>query len=88
MGEAVYLRKPMLAVPLGRQFEQLLNARYLEAEGFGAYAETLADPAVVQSFVDRLPRFEEKLAGYEQDGNKLLFEGVDQQLDQAAAGLL
>lgn len=88
MGEAVYLRKPMLAVPLGRQFEQLLNARYLEAEGFGVCAETLADPAVIRSFVDRLPAFEESLAGYHQDGNKLLFEGVDHLLDQAAAGLL
>ena len=27
MGEAVYLHKPMLAVPLHRQFEQVLNAR-------------------------------------------------------------
>ncbi len=27
MGEAVYLHKPMLAVPLERQFEQVLNAR-------------------------------------------------------------
>ena len=35
MGEAVYLHKPMLAVPLGGQFEQVLNARYLEAEGYG-----------------------------------------------------
>jgi uncharacterized protein (TIGR00661 family) len=33
MGEAVYLHKPMLAVPVGRQFEQVLNARYLR-EGF------------------------------------------------------
>ena len=30
MGEAVYLRRPMLAVPVGGQFEQVLNARYLE----------------------------------------------------------
>src|SRR5690606_25329441 len=28
MGEAVYLRKPMLAIPLAGQFEQMLNARY------------------------------------------------------------
>ena len=33
MGEAVYLRRPMLAVPVGGQFEQVLNARYLEARG-------------------------------------------------------
>ncbi|MCK6588282.1 MAG: teichoic acid biosynthesis protein [Polyangiaceae bacterium] len=88
MGEAVYLHKPMLAVPVGRQFEQLLNARYLEREGFGVCAETLADPAVIRGFVDRLPQFEDNLARYKQDGNKLLFNAVDHLLDQAAAGLL
>jgi len=31
MGEAVYLHRPMLAIPVRRQFEQVLNARYLEA---------------------------------------------------------
>jgi len=38
MGEAVYLKKPMLAVPIEHQFEQVMNARYLEKEGFGIYA--------------------------------------------------
>jgi uncharacterized protein (TIGR00661 family) len=88
MGEAVYLHKPMLAVPLARQFEQLLNARYLEREGFGLAAESLDDPAVVRRFVEAIPACEEKLAAYSQDGNKLLLESVDHLLDQAAAGLL
>lgn len=88
MGEAVYLHKPMLAVPLVRQFEQILNARYLEREGFGLAAESLDDPAVVRRFVEAIPACEEKLAAYGQDGNKLLLESVDHLLDQAAAGLL
>ena len=41
MGEAVYLRRPMLAIPVGGQFEQVLNARYLEAEGYGLGADAL-----------------------------------------------
>jgi uncharacterized protein (TIGR00661 family) len=88
MGEAVYLRKPMIAVPLARQFEQVLNARYLEREGFGVCAESLADPAVIRAFIERLPAFEEKLAGYSQDGNKLLEGALDHLLDRAAAGVL
>src|SRR5580693_7331144 len=51
MGEAVYLQKPMLAVPLEHQFEQVMNARYLEAEGFGRMARSLTDPGVVRDFV-------------------------------------
>lgn len=88
MGEAVYLRKPTLAVPLGRQFEQVMNARYLAHEGFGMAADNLDDPAVIRAFVERIPACEEKLAGYSQDGNKRLFESVDELLDKAAAGLL
>ena len=38
LGEAVFLGKPVLAVPLHGQFEQLMNARYLEREGYGACA--------------------------------------------------
>ena len=47
MGEAVYLRRPMLAMPIGGQFEQVLNARYLEAEGYGLGADELTTGAAV-----------------------------------------
>jgi len=70
MGEAVYLHKPMLAVPLHRQFEQVLNARYLEHEGFGMHTDSLDDPSCVTEFLRRLPACEEKLASYTQDGNR------------------
>jgi uncharacterized protein (TIGR00661 family) len=88
MGEAVYLRKPMLALPLGRQFEQLLNARYLEREGFGRAAATLDDPRVIRDFVAAIPACSARLEGYSQDGNRVLFEHLDAQLDKAAAGLM
>jgi uncharacterized protein (TIGR00661 family) len=41
MGEAVYLHKPMLSVPLSGQFEQILNARYLGHLGYGAMAQKI-----------------------------------------------
>jgi uncharacterized protein (TIGR00661 family) len=87
MGEAVYLHKPMLAVPLGRQFEQVLNARYLEHEGFGRMAETLDDPKAIHDFVTALPDCEEKLAAYAQDGNADITRALDEWLDKAAVGL-
>src|SRR3954451_17783092 len=64
MGEAVYLKKPMLAVPLARQFEQVLNARYLELEGYGKKADSLNDAKTVHDFVAAVPACEEKLASY------------------------
>ncbi len=87
MGEAVYMHKPMLAVPLERQFEQVLNARYLARLGYGHFAESLDDPASVLDFVRDLPRCEDALASYAQDGNALLVRAVDEFLDRAASGL-
>ena len=88
MGEAVYLHKPMLAVPIRHQFEQVLNARYLEQEGYGRAAESLADPATILDFVKVVPECAEKLARYSQNGNQDLFDGIDALLDRAAAGVL
>lgn len=83
MGEAVYLRRPMLAVPLRQQFEQVLNARYLEREGYGLAADAL-DAATLGRFIEGLPDFERKLAGYSQDGNTDLLRALDGSLARVA----
>ncbi|HEU4405017.1 MAG TPA: glycosyltransferase family protein [Polyangiaceae bacterium] len=88
MGECVYLHKPMLAVPLAGQFEQAMNARYLEREGYGRASEDVNDPAEVFAFLEALPDYEAKLAAYAQDGNRDLLAALDAQLDRAAAGLV
>ncbi len=87
MSECVYLRKPMLSVPIRAQFEQVLNARWLERLGYGRFAKDLRDPSVVHEFLGAVPGCEEKLAGYEQDGNRELLAALDEQLDRAAAGV-
>ena len=87
MGEAVYLRKPMLAIPLAGQFEQILNGRYLRHEGFGDTAEGVVDSEVLDRFVGQLPRYRESLSSYSQNGNRQLLDALDHELDKAAAGL-
>jgi uncharacterized protein (TIGR00661 family) len=87
MGEAVFLRKPMLSVPVRRQFEQVLNARYLERLGYGKEALSACDEATLAAFLDRIPQCEEKLASYHQDGNVELLAALDEVLDRTAAGL-
>jgi uncharacterized protein (TIGR00661 family) len=87
MGEAVFLHKPMLAVPLARQFEQVLNARYLEREGFGRWAKSLDDPRTITDFLAAVPACEEKLARFEQTDNREILGALDEFLDRAAAGV-
>lgn len=68
MSEAVYLRKPLLAVPLKGQFEQAMNGRYLQRLGYGMSVPRTTK-AALDEFLARLPEFEQKLAGYQQSGN-------------------
>jgi uncharacterized protein (TIGR00661 family) len=76
MSEAVYLHKPMLGLPLAGQFEQEMNARYLERLGFGTVSAALDEPALTR-FLEREPVHAEALEGYEQDGNRETLETVD-----------
>jgi uncharacterized protein (TIGR00661 family) len=85
MGEAVYLHRPMLTEPVGKQFEQIVNARYLEEEGYGLHAETL-DERTLGEFLQRLPEFERNLAGYAQNGNEDLLAKLEGVLQSAARG--
>jgi uncharacterized protein (TIGR00661 family) len=84
MGEAVFLGRPMLAVPVKQQFEQILNARYLEREGYGLAADELDGPTLGR-FIEGLPTFERALAGYSQDGNTDLLRALDDSLARATA---
>jgi len=88
MGEAVYLRKPMLSTPLRGQFEQVMNARYLAEEGYGDWTYDIGDASVVHGFLEKLPACEEALDGYEQDGNRELTDILDHLVDRAEAGVL
>jgi uncharacterized protein (TIGR00661 family) len=88
MGEAVYLGKPMLAIPVERQFEQVLNGRWLERLGYGRMVERLEDAAQLAAFLDAVPGCAARLADHHQDGNRLILAEVDHLLDQAASGML
>jgi uncharacterized protein (TIGR00661 family) len=88
MGEAVYLGKPMFSVPVGRQFEQVLNSRWLETLGYGRWAPRLDDAAPLAAFLEEVPACAERLRAHRQDGNRLILDEVDHVLDCAEAGIL
>jgi hypothetical protein len=67
------------------QFEQVLNARWLEKLGFGRFAPSLEHPRTIHAFVGGLEAHEQALQSYRQDGNRAVFAAVDEQLDRMAA---
>lgn len=84
MSEAVYLKKPMLSVPIGGQFEQVLNALYLQKLNYGMHAKAL-DGQVLGEFLERVDGCAKSLEGFTQDGNTVLLEKLDALLLEAAA---
>jgi len=84
MSEAVYLHKPLLSLPVQGQFEQTLNALYLQQLDYGRHAEVL-DAPTLDAFLADVPRHAEALKGYSQDGNRLMLEALDHQIALAAA---
>ncbi|HEY7150193.1 MAG TPA: glycosyltransferase family protein [Solirubrobacterales bacterium] len=84
LSEAVYLGKPILSVPLRGQFEQTMNARYTERLGYGVSAPT-PTPELVGDFIERIPEFERALAGYEQSGNSIALQAIEDRALGAAA---
>jgi len=82
MSEAVYLHKPLLSVPVEGQFEQVLNALYLEKLGYGLYTKSL-DEEVIGRFLEMVPDCEKSLAGYQQAGNTQMLARLDELLEAA-----
>jgi hypothetical protein len=72
----------MLSLPVQGQFEQTLNALYLEKLGYGRHTEVL-DSETLESFLADVPRCAEALKGYSQDGTRLMLEALDQQISLA-----
>jgi uncharacterized protein (TIGR00661 family) len=84
LSEAVYLGKPILSIPLHGQFEQVMNARYLEREGFGLCAPAVDAPALA-TFLERLDGYHGRLEEYAQDGNAEALAAIVERVDAAAA---
>ncbi len=85
MGEAVHLRVPMFAIPLKKQFEQELNARYLDRLGYGAWAPELTAEGL-RDFFAELPAYAAALEGYVPRGNEMLFACIDELLRRVELG--
>jgi uncharacterized protein (TIGR00661 family) len=83
IGEAVYLGKPIFSVPVGNQYEQILNARYLEELGYGLGAERI-EGDLLRLFLRETPRYASRVAKHRQDGNRELFDVVDGALGRFA----
>ena len=84
ISEALYLRKPYLALPMSGQFEQQVNGHALENLGYGMNVRAFSAEAVAR-FLDRVPEYEARLQGYDATGNHAIEAKLDELLADDAA---
>jgi uncharacterized protein (TIGR00661 family) len=83
IGEAVFLGKPIFSIPVGNQYEQILNARYLEELGYGLAADRV-EADLLRLFLRETPKYSSRVAKHRQDGNQELYDVVDRVLERFA----
>jgi len=81
ISEALHLRKPYLAWPLKRQFEQVFNAYYIQKMGYGAYWGDL-NKERIEAFLFNVEEYRENLAGYPAQDNSRVFAKLDELIGQ------
>ncbi len=79
ISEAVYLKKPVYSFPLRNQFEQFVNAAYIDKMGYGRHFEELTTDNL-KAFLFDLENFRTNLSAYLQNGNEILFTLLDEKL--------
>ena len=82
ISEALYLGKPVLSVPVKKQFEQILNAIYLERLGYGEFHEEL-EREDIERFLSRLDEYQKNIKKYFfHDHNQFILEELDRIIDE------
>jgi len=85
LAEAVSLGIPTLSIPVSGQYEQELNARYLEALGVGAWSRRFeAEP--IAAFLERAGELRRAFPADVPPSNDMLYACVDELVGRVARG--
>ena len=77
VGEAIYLKKPFLALPESGNFEQSINAHFVRESGGGDWVPfDRLDAASLQRFLDRVPEYRQQIRSESVVGNAVAVEAI------------
>ena len=76
IGEALYLKKPLLSVPVKKQFEQILNAIYIDKLGYGEFHEDM-NKKIITNFLSNLNKYKNNLNKYKKAKHHSLLKELD-----------
>lgn len=81
MTEALYLHKPVLSIPVKKQFEQILNAIYLQRLGYGEFHHNI-NKNIVERFISKLDIYEKNLKNFKKCGNSKVIEKIEEIIEK------
>ena len=77
VGEALYLKKPVLAFPESGNFEQAINAHFLRQSGMGDWiSDRLCSLEQLQQFLSQVETFRSRVVREDLCGNEATVEAV------------
>lgn len=81
--EALYLGKPIFSIPTRGDFEQMINAYYVERLGYGLY-DFSPSAVQIQTFIDNLEHYQQNIARDSSNfnGNTHFFELLDAKMEE------
>ena len=82
--ESLHLKKPYLALPMQGQFEQEINAFFLDQLGYGKNVRRPTSQSI-GDFLYRLPDYENRLKNYKTGGNEEIQSKIDALLENRCA---
>ncbi len=83
ISESLFLKKPIYSIPVKGQFEQILNAVYLDSLGYGEFHEEI-DEKNLKNFFKKLPEYRENLKKYDGGDNKALIKELGDSIEKYA----
>lgn len=86
VGEALYLRKPMLVLPEERNFEQSVNAYFLEQSGGGWAERNTLTAARLGAFLEATPALRARIVPEAVCGNFAAVAAIERFVEQATGG--
>ncbi len=86
ISEAIYLKKPILSLPIKGDFEQILNGLLVEKSGYGIFSLKI-EKDVLDKFLNHLSIFEKNLDKYKQVKNVVFEKKLERVLKKIEVGV-
>jgi len=81
ISEAVFLKKPILSNPIKGQFEQILNATFVDKMGYGLFYDEISSNAI-EKLIQNLDKFKNNLDKNCQEDNSFAFEKIENKIKE------